>query len=151
MRRIGRYTDRLKGRGQEHPASRRASGTARNVRRVSRNEFGLHSAIAGADDSGVIHDVVGNQSAHYAMRQRIGDLFVDQGIIDDQQLAEALDVQRRTGGRLGEILIELGFVTSLDSARVLAERLGLEFIDLNSLPVDEILAQRIPEEIGIAR
>ncbi len=96
----------------------------------------------------MIHELVGNQSANPAIRRRIGDLFVEQGIIDDQQLAEALDVQRRTGGRLGEILIELGFVTSLDSARVLAERLGMEFIDLSARPVDEFLAQRIPEEIA---
>ena len=57
-------------------------------------------------------------------------------------------MQRRTGGRLGEILIELGFVTSLDSARVLAERLGMDFVDLAAAPVDEIMAQRIPEEIA---
>lgn len=97
----------------------------------------------------MIHEVVDtNNPTVPAVRRRIGDLFVEQGIIDDQQLAEALDVQRRTGGRLGEILIELGFVTSLDSARVLANRLGMEFVDLDAAPLDDIVAQRIPEEIA---
>ena len=96
----------------------------------------------------MIHELVDNTPSIPAQRRRIGDLFVEQGIIDDQQLAEALDVQRRTGGRLGEILIELGFVTSLDSARVLAQRLGMDFVDLAASPVDEIIAQRIPEEIA---
>ncbi len=96
----------------------------------------------------VIHELVDNPSPISAARRRIGDLFVEQGIIDDQQLAEALEVQRRTGGRLGEILIELGFVTSLDSARVLASRLGMDFVDLEAAPVDDIIAQRIPEEIA---
>jgi Type II secretory pathway, ATPase PulE/Tfp pilus assembly pathway, ATPase PilB len=100
------------------------------------------------DGSHVIHELVDNGTSVPAQRRRIGDLFVEQGIIDDQQLAEALEVQRRTGGRLGEILIELGFVTSLDSARVLAERLGMDFVDLAAAPVDEIMAQRIPEEIA---
>ena len=113
-----------------------------------RREISLNQVVSVADESDVIHELVGNQSANPTVRRRIGDLFVEQGIIDDQQLAEALDVQRRTGGRLGEILIELGFVTSLDSSRVLAERLGMEFVDLNKLPVDEMLAQRIPEEIA---
>ena len=77
----------------------------------------------------VIHDVVDPASAPSPIRRRIGDLFVEQGMIDEQQLAEGLDVQRRTGGRLGEILIELGFMTSLDSAQMLATRLGMDFVE----------------------
>lgn len=99
----------------------------------------------------MIHEMIDQTSSGPApapARRRIGDLFVEQGIIDDQQLAEALDVQRRTSGRLGEILIDLGFVTSLDSARILAERLGMPFVDLAKGPLDEIVAQRIPEEIA---
>ncbi len=96
----------------------------------------------------MIHEVVESASSGAPVRRRIGDLFVAEGIIDDQQLAEALEVQRRTGGRLGEILTELGFVTSLDSARVLATRLGMEFVDLAAAPVDDIIAQRIPEDIA---
>ena len=109
---------------------------------------GLNTRALTTDGSHVIHELVDNASSAPPQRRRIGDLFVEQGIIDDQQLAEALDVQRRTGGRLGEILIELGFVTSTDSSRVLAERLGMEFVDLAATPVDEIIAQRIPEEIA---
>ncbi len=97
----------------------------------------------------MIHELVDNSAPTLpAARRRIGDLFVEQGIIDDQQLAEALDVQRRTGGRLGEILIELDFISSLDASRVLAQRLGMEFVDLAAAPVDEIIAQRIPEEVA---
>ena len=69
-------------------------------------------------------------------------------MITDQQLAEALDVQRRTGGRLGEILIDLEFITSVDAAEILAERLGMPFVNLDATPIDEIVAQRIPEEIA---
>jgi type IV pilus assembly protein PilB len=82
------------------------------------------------------------------IRRRIGDLFVEHGMISEQQLAQALDVQRHTGGRLGEILIELEFITSVDAARILAERLGMPFVDLEASPVNEIVAQRIPEEIS---
>ncbi len=96
----------------------------------------------------MIHEVVDSSPSASPIRRRIGDLFVEQGIINDQQLSEALDVQRRTGGRLGEILIELGFISPSDSARVLAERLGLDFVDLAGAKIDEIVAQRIPEEIA---
>jgi type IV pilus assembly protein PilB len=96
----------------------------------------------------VIHEVVETNQPTNSPRRRIGDLFVEQGMITDQQLAEALDVQHRTGGRLGEILIELGFISTLDAARILADRLGLEFVDLHTLKLDEFTAQRIPEEIA---
>jgi type IV pilus assembly protein PilB len=95
----------------------------------------------------VIHEIV-DATPPAAARKRIGDLFIEQGMVTDQQLAEALDVQRRTGGRLGEILIELGFITTLDSARILADRLGLDFVDLHAESIDEITAQLIPEEIA---
>src|SRR5262245_37553299 len=94
-----------------------------------------------------MHEVV-NPVADAPIRRRIGDLFVEHGMISEQQLAQALDVQRHTGGRLGEILIELEFITSVDAAQILAERLGMPFVDLDAAPVNEIVAQRIPEEIS---
>jgi type IV pilus assembly protein PilB len=96
----------------------------------------------------VIHEVVDTGTTPPAARRRIGDLFVEHGLIDEQQLSEALDVQRQTGGRLGEILIGLGHISSMDSSRVLAERLGMPFVDLDGSTVDELIAQRIPEEIA---
>jgi type IV pilus assembly protein PilB len=95
-----------------------------------------------------MHEVVDPNAAVSPVRRRIGDLFVEHGMITEQQLAEALDVQRRTGGRLGEILIELEFITSVDAAQILAERLGMPFVNLDTTPIDEIVAQRIPEEIA---
>lgn len=97
----------------------------------------------------VIHEVVdASKSNPQPARRRIGDLFVEHGLIDEQQLAEALDVQRQTGGRLGEILIGLGHISSMDSSRILAERLGMPFVDLDASKIDELIAQRIPEEIA---
>ncbi len=96
----------------------------------------------------VIHDVVDPAQNVPPVRRRIGDLFVEHGLIDEQQLAEALEVQRQTGGRLGEILIGLGHISSMDSSRILAERLGMPFVDLDASALDELIVQRIPEEIA---
>src|SRR4051812_40343231 len=101
----------------------------------------------GVDGGHVMHDVV-DPASPVPVRRRIGDLFVEHGMITDQQLAEALEVQRRTGGRLGEILIELEFITSVDAAEILAERLGMPFVNLDTVTVDEIVAQSIPEEVA---
>jgi type IV pilus assembly protein PilB len=106
----------------------------------------LNPGAPPVDARRVIHDTVETTPRPTPNRRRIGDLFVERGIVDEMQLAQALDVQRRTGGRLGEILVDLGFISSLDAAGVLAARLGLEFVDLNVEPIDEIVARRIPEE-----
>ena len=57
-----------------------------------------------------------------AAKRRLGDIFVERGLLTDGQLEEALAVQQETGGRLGEILVELGFVTRVALAGVITEQ-----------------------------
>lgn len=57
-----------------------------------------------------------------AAKRRLGDIFVERGLIDQAQLDEALAVQRETGGKLGEILVELGFITRVALAGVITEQ-----------------------------
>ena len=57
-----------------------------------------------------------------AAKRRLGDIFVERGLITDEQLQEALAVQQDTGGRLGEILVERGFITRVALAGVISEQ-----------------------------
>jgi hypothetical protein len=57
-----------------------------------------------------------------AAKRRLGDIFVERGIISDEQLREALEQQRETGGKLGEVLVELGFITRVGLAGVISEQ-----------------------------
>jgi len=59
--------------------------------------------------------------------ERIGELFVKKGLITPEQLAEALEYQKKYGGRLGWILVSLGYISRLDFFRTLAEHFGLPF------------------------
>lgn len=61
-------------------------------------------------------------------RARLGDLLLHQGIIDETQLAEALEAQQQTGGRLGSNLVELGYLQPTELASFLGEQLGLPFL-----------------------
>jgi hypothetical protein len=54
-------------------------------------------------------------------RRRLGEVFVELGFVTGEQLDAALEVQRTTGGRVGEILIERGSMTRLDLASALIE------------------------------
>jgi len=57
-----------------------------------------------------------------AAKRRLGDIFVERGLITDEQLREALNQQRAMGGKLGEILVELGFITRVGLAGVISEQ-----------------------------
>jgi hypothetical protein len=57
-----------------------------------------------------------------AARRRLGDIFIERGLISDHQLQEALAQQRETGAKLGEILVQLGFVTRICLAGVISEQ-----------------------------
>ncbi len=57
-----------------------------------------------------------------AAKRRLGDIFVERGLITEEQLQEALTVQQETGRRLGEVLGELGLVTRVALAGVITEQ-----------------------------
>lgn len=56
----------------------------------------------------------------------LGRLFVEKGLLTEERLEHALAEQIATGGRLGEKLVELGYVTTSALARLLAEQYGVE-------------------------
>ncbi len=80
-----------------------------------------------------------------AARRLIGQILKDLGIVHEGMIQEALMQQRESGGRLGEILLELGHVQPADVARALAEQAGLPFVDLaTEEPAADALAKLDP-------
>jgi len=57
-----------------------------------------------------------------AAKKRLGDIIVERGLVTADQLEEALRVQREQGGKLGEVLVELGFITRVGLAGVITEQ-----------------------------
>jgi hypothetical protein len=57
-----------------------------------------------------------------AARRRLGDIFVERGLINEEQLREALLKQCETGAKLGEVLVDLGFVNRIALAGVITEQ-----------------------------
>jgi len=75
---------------------------------------------------------------------RLGEYLVQRGLISDIQLTTALHQQRRTGERLGRLLLILGYVRRLDLGRALADLWQLPFITIDERSVDPRVAQRVP-------
>lgn len=79
------------------------------------------------------------------LRKRLGDLLVEEGIITEQQVQQALTAQKQTGSKLGATLIELGFVTEQQMLSFLSQQLFIPLIDLNRAHVDIDAVQILPE------
>ena len=81
----------------------------------------------------------------------LGALLVREGLITEEQLDEALTQQSQsTSWRLGEIVVDRGFVTASVVARLIAEQYELPFVELETRPVDPAVAVLLPREIARA-
>lgn len=79
----------------------------------------------------------------------LGDLMVQQRLISEDQLAEALTQQRRSGRKLGRLLAENGFATEDEISASLAHQLHLPVVDLKRMAVNPTVARLLPE--GVAK
>lgn len=79
---------------------------------------------------------------------RLGDLLVGNGTITQEQLQEALKLQKENGKRLGDILRDNHIITENQVIEALMTQLGLEFIDLNACTISAEMAQLVPKSIA---
>ncbi len=78
----------------------------------------------------------------------LGTLLVESGVLAPERLEEAVREQRRTGDRLEQVLIRMGFVHRSDLLRTFSERLHLPIVDLTeSIPDAEVLRLLPPRVI----
>jgi len=82
-----------------------------------------------------------------ARKKQLGEMLKESNLISEEQIQEALRTQKRSGGRLGQVLISLGYVTEQDIINVLEFQLGIEQVDLNSVQITNDLLKFIPENI----
>lgn len=80
----------------------------------------------------------------------VGQLLVEAGFINDDQLKDALSRQKTefNGEKIGEILVKLGYVSETQVANALAERLKVPFVDIATKKIDAEAVKKIPEDIA---
>ena len=59
---------------------------------------------------------------------RIGDILVAAGAITEEQLQEALAYQKENGGKLGNVLVDLGMISNEILITLLTQQLGIDYI-----------------------
>ncbi|MGS2721196.1 GspE/PulE family protein [Paraglaciecola aestuariivivens] len=76
---------------------------------------------------------------------RLGDLLVQQGIISNEQLMDALSAQKESGRKLGSMLTELGFVTENQLLQFLSQHLNVPMVDIGQYNVNLAAVNMLPE------
>jgi type IV pilus assembly protein PilB len=78
----------------------------------------------------------------------VGTILTGSGLLTEEQLAHALEAQGHRGGRLGEVLVELGYVTSQQIAGAVAEQCELELVDLDATEIEPDAVALLPETLA---
>src|SRR5487761_138677 len=83
------------------------------------------------------------------MSSRLGEILVRDSLISSDQLKQALDYQKKEGGRLGTCLVKLGLVSDEDITAVLSRQYGVPSINLKFYEVDPSVIKLIPQETAV--
>ena len=85
-----------------------------------------------------------------ATYKRLGDLLIDAGMLTNDQLTQALALQKNDAQhrRLGDLLVGEGFITENDLIEALRMQLGVEFIDLTAYHIPPELSRTLSKNIA---
>jgi type IV pilus assembly protein PilB len=79
---------------------------------------------------------------------KLGELLVRTGRINQTQLNEALALQKDQGGRVGTNLVKLGYLTEKQLIDSLSQHFKVPSVDLNGLDIDEAVLKIIPADLA---
>jgi type IV pilus assembly protein PilB len=83
------------------------------------------------------------------MSSRLGEILVKDSLISGDQLKQALDYQKKNGGRLGTCLVKMGLVSDDDITAVLSRQYGVPSINLKFYEVDPAVIRLVPQETAV--
>ena len=78
----------------------------------------------------------------------IGDIFKERGLISAQDLKEGLEQQKISGLPLGQVFVNLGFITQEQLLKALGIQAEMETVELKQLDVDKEVIDKIPGAIA---
>lgn len=81
-------------------------------------------------------------------RKKLGEMLVEAGVLSDQNLRMALNEQRRWGGTLGRILIDMKLLSEAELVTTLSQQLSLPTVDLDALEIHPTVLDLVPGEFA---
>src|SRR3990170_2598997 len=83
------------------------------------------------------------------LRSRFGEILVKQEVINPDQLKTAIEEQKRTGKRLGDTLVRLGYISQYELVAFLSKQYGVPAINLDEFDVMPEVLKFIPRESAV--
>ncbi|HEV2427172.1 MAG TPA: GspE/PulE family protein [Acidimicrobiales bacterium] len=112
------------------------------------------TAVAPAPDNVEIpadgRDGGGRFASKRAPVGKLGEQLIGSNLITMEQLDQALEMQRSTGGRLGEVLVSIGALSEQSLAHALAAFFGYDVANLRREGVDPLVLSFLPESVARA-
>lgn len=82
------------------------------------------------------------------IRKKIGEILVDEKLITEEQLFDALETQRLTGQKVGQILVDKGFIKESVLYKALADKLGCKYVDLENYEINTAVVTKISQNLA---
>lgn len=86
---------------------------------------------------------------HYkkTTNKHLGELLIERGVINHEQLNIAIEHQKDHGDLIGEVLVELNFATEKDIAQALTAQYGFPYLPLSNYEIDSEVINSVPENV----
>ena len=82
------------------------------------------------------------------MADPLGDYLIKKGIVGPEQLQEAEAISASKKIKLQDAIVELGYASSEQIMRCLAEQHDYDFVDLNNVPIPPAIVELVPESVA---
>ncbi|MCF8721915.1 GspE/PulE family protein [Nitrospina gracilis] len=79
---------------------------------------------------------------------RLGDILIRAGVIDESQLLEALEIQKKTGMQLGKVLLQMKYITDKDLVYSLSEQMDIPQVDLENIKISNEAIELVEEKFA---
>ena len=80
--------------------------------------------------------------------KRLGEMLLELGLINEEQLQQAFEFQKQDNDRLGTVLVKHGFITEAQLIDALRMQLGIDYIDLTKVDIDPEMSKLLPKNFA---
>jgi len=82
------------------------------------------------------------------MQRSLKDILLEQGLVGEKDLNEALEEQKNRGENLGQILLRDGFINAEDLCKCLAIQFNMEVVKPSNYQIDKEIIDKIPAALA---
>ena len=79
--------------------------------------------------------------------KQLGSILLEDGVLTEDQLMDAIDEQKQRGQSLGRTLVEIGLISESQLVRALAAQVGMEYVELSEFQVERAAVAMVPDSV----